>query len=69
MTRDLVRQFLNVVALVATLIVNYLSNALPLNGQTPAEISNRLPILFVPANITFAKHAVARCRIFVLLPC
>lgn len=60
MNRDLVRQFLNIVALVATLIVNYLSNApsRPLNGKTPAEISNALPNLFVPANYVFSVWGV-----------
>ena len=58
MNRDIIRQFLNIVALVATLVVNYLSNALPLNGQPPAEISNRLPTLFVPANYVFSIWGV-----------
>ena len=54
MTRDSLRQLMNIVALVATLIVNTLSNTLPINGQTAAEISNRLPVLFVPANYVFS---------------
>jgi len=54
MTRDSIRQAVNIVALVATLIVNTLSNALPINGQTAAQISNRLPVLFVPANYVFS---------------
>ena len=58
MNRDVVRQFMNIVALVATLIVNFLSNALPINGKTPAEISNALPNLFVPANYVFSVWGV-----------
>ncbi len=54
MSRDSIRQAINVVALVATLIVNTLSNTLPINGQTAAQISNRLPVLFVPANYVFS---------------
>lgn len=54
MNRDVLRQFVNIVALVATVIVNGLSQGLPLNGQTPAQISNRLPILFVPDNYVFS---------------
>lgn len=54
MSRDTVRQFLNIVAIIATLVVNILANALPINGQTTASISNRLPILFVPANYVFS---------------
>lgn len=58
MTRDTLRQAVNIVALVATLIVNTLSNTLPINGQTAAEISNRLPVLFVPANYVFSIWGV-----------
>ncbi len=58
MNRDIVRQFITIVALVATVIVNGLSNALPLNGRTPADISNSVPILFVPANYVFSIWGV-----------
>ena len=58
MKSDVVRQFVNIVAFVYTLVLNVLSQALPLNGQTPAEISNRLPILFVPANYVFSIWGV-----------
>lgn len=58
MNRDVIRQIFVVLALGATLVVNYLSNALPINGQTAAEISNRLPILFVPANYVFSIWGV-----------
>ena len=49
MNRDLVRQAACVVALAVTLGVNYLSNALPLNGRTAGEISDSFAVLFVPA--------------------
>lgn len=58
MNRDVIRQTVNAVALVAALVVNFLANALPLNGQTSAEIANRLPILFVPANYVFSIWGV-----------
>lgn len=63
MNRDIVRQFINIVALVFMLVVNAASEAIPLNGQTSAEISNRLPIFFVPANYVFGVWGV----IYVLL--
>ncbi len=63
MNKDTVRQILNVLALIAVLAVNFLSEALPLNGQTSAEIANRLPILFVPANYVFGIWGV----IYILL--
>jgi hypothetical protein len=43
-----------VISVLATLVVNGLANALPINGQTTAEISNRFPVLFTPANYVFA---------------
>lgn len=45
---------LNVIAFAVMVYVNYLSNSLPLNGKTPAEISDSFPNLFVPAGITFS---------------
>lgn len=63
MNRDIIRQFINIVALVGALVMNFLSNTLPLNGQTAAQISNRLPILFVPENYVFSIWGI----IYVLL--
>jgi hypothetical protein len=54
MNKDSVRQGVNVVALAVTIAVNGLANALPLNGQTTAEISNRFPVYFVPAGYVFS---------------
>jgi tryptophan-rich sensory protein len=34
--------------------MNYLANALPLNGKTTGELSDSFPNLFVPAGITFS---------------
>ncbi len=47
-------KWLILLALIAMLIVNALSSALPLNGVTPKEVSDRYPNLFVPAPLTFA---------------
>ncbi len=44
----------NIVAYVAVITVNALSNALPLNGRTAEEISNALPSYFTPAGYTFS---------------
>jgi benzodiazapine receptor len=43
-----------VLSVLATLVVNGLANALPINGQTTAEISDRFPVLFTPAGYVFA---------------
>lgn len=44
----------NVVFLVLVLVVNYLANALPIAGRTPADVSAMFPTLFTPAGYTFA---------------
>jgi hypothetical protein len=49
---------INIISLGAVLTVNYLSNALPLNGKTPGELSDQYPNLFVPAGLTFAIWGV-----------
>lgn len=54
MNRDNVRQLLVIVALLAMIAINALSTALPLNGQTPAEISDRAKVFFVPAGYVFS---------------
>jgi hypothetical protein len=42
------------VATLVTILINILADALPLNGQTTAEISNRFDVYFVPAGFTFS---------------
>ena len=50
----MVLQVLNIIAFIGMVIVNYLANALPINGLTTGEISEMYPNLFTPASITFA---------------
>jgi len=47
-------KILNLLAFVIVLVMNYLANALPLNGKTTGELSAEYPNLFVPAGITFS---------------
>lgn len=54
MNKDKARQWVNVLALVATIAVNGLANALPLNGLTTGEISDRFDVYFVPAGYVFS---------------
>jgi TspO/MBR family len=54
MNRHIVRQLANVLAVVATIGINGLANALPLNGQTTGAISNRFQVYFVPAGYVFS---------------
>lgn len=58
MNRDVLRQWTNVIVFVVTVIVNGLAVALPLNGQSTAEISDRFPVLFTPANYVFSIWSV-----------
>jgi hypothetical protein len=51
-------QILNILAFGAMIYINYLSNALPINGRNPGEISDSFPNLFVPAGITFSIWGV-----------
>jgi len=48
----------NIVAVILTIIVNSLANALPIGGKTTGELSDNIPNLFVPAGITFAIWGV-----------
>lgn len=49
---------LNSAAFGAVLVVNYLANALPLNGKMTGQISDQYPNLFVPAGVTFSIWGV-----------
>jgi hypothetical protein len=54
MNKDLLRQITNVVAVIATIVINILANALPLNGQNTGDISDRFRVFFVPAGYVFS---------------
>jgi benzodiazapine receptor len=54
MQRDTSRQWVNVLAVLAVIVINGLANALPLNGQTTGEISDRFQVYFVPAGYVFS---------------
>jgi len=58
MNRDVVRQITNIVAVIATIIVNVLSNVLPFNDLTTGEISDRFQVVFVPAGYVFSIWGV-----------
>jgi len=49
---------LNLLGLLATIYINFLANALPINGKTTGELSDVYPNLFVPAGFTFAIWGV-----------
>jgi len=52
--KDTFRQISVVLTVLATIIVNILANALPLNGLNTGEISDRFKVYFVPAGYVFS---------------
>jgi benzodiazapine receptor len=56
--KDTLRQILVVLSILATLAVNLLANALPFNGLSTAEISDRFKVYFVPAGYVFSIWGV-----------
>jgi cell division protein FtsW (lipid II flippase) len=58
MDADVKRQLANVIAYLVTVVINGAAVALPLNGLTTAEISDRFPVLVTPANYVFSIWSV-----------
>ena len=54
MNRDIIRQISVVAALIITIAVNIMSNALPFNGLTAPEIADSFDVYFVPAGYVFS---------------
>jgi hypothetical protein len=52
--KDILRQISVVITILATIVVNALANALPINGQNTGEISDRFQVYFVPAGYVFS---------------
>jgi hypothetical protein len=52
--KDILRQVSVIVSIIATIIVNSLANALPINGLNTGEISDRFRVYFVPAGYVFS---------------
>ena len=51
-------QVLNVIGYLLMVVMNFLANFLPINGQTTGELSDKYPNLFVPAGLTFSIWGV-----------
>ncbi len=58
MNKDIIRQITVVVALIATIVINVLSNTLPFNGMTAGEISDSFDVFFVPAGYVFSIWSI-----------
>jgi hypothetical protein len=58
-------KILNIIFFAGMVVMNYLANALPLNGKTTGELSDAFPNLFVPAGVTFSIWGVIYLLILV----
>jgi len=54
MSKGTVRQIVNALVILGTIVMNILANALPLNGQFTGDISDRFQVFFVPAGYVFS---------------
>lgn len=52
--KDKLRQISVILTIVATITINVLANALPINGQNTGQISDRFQVYFVPAGYVFS---------------
>jgi hypothetical protein len=52
------RKYVTLLLYGVVLVVNYLANALPINGKNTGELSDQYPNLFVPAGLTFSIWGV-----------
>jgi hypothetical protein len=52
--KNTLHQISVVIVILATITINVLANALPLNGQNTGQISDRFQVYFVPAGFVFA---------------
>jgi hypothetical protein len=52
--KDKLRQISIIMTILATIVVNALANALPINGQNTGQISDRFHVYFVPAGYVFS---------------
>jgi tryptophan-rich sensory protein len=65
----MIQKISNLSFFILMVVMNYLANALPINGKTTGDLSDAYPNLFVPAGITFSIWAVIYLMLllFVLL--
>ena len=58
MSKALLYQLITIIATLATITINGLANALPINGQGTGEISDRFQVFFTPAGYVFSIWAL-----------
>ncbi len=57
----------NLALFILMVVMNYLANALPINGQTTGALSDAYPNLFVPTGLTFSIWGVIYLMLFVFV--
>jgi len=58
-------QGVNVVAFLATVVVNFLASAFALNGKTTAQVSDAYPTVITPAGYVFAIWSIIYTLLFI----
>jgi benzodiazapine receptor len=53
-----IKPILNLIALLITLVINWLANSLPINDQTTGQVSAKIPVLFTPSGYAFSIWGV-----------
>ena len=64
---SLILRLANIAVFIFMLTVNYLANALPLNGYKTGELSDMYPNLFVPSGVTFSIWILIYFLIFLFV--
>ncbi|WP_234735085.1 tryptophan-rich sensory protein [Tellurirhabdus bombi] len=64
MKNDRLRQFLVVFTIISVLIMNYLSQTLPIGGQTNGQVSDRFHTDFTPAGYAFSIWSIIYLGLF-----
>lgn len=67
MNKRLILSISNLIALLCTLFVNYLANALPINGQTTGAVSDKFEVLFKPAGYVFSIWGLIYLSLFIFI--
>lgn len=60
-------QIFNILGFALVILLNSLANALPLNGYTTGQLSDRYPNLFVPAGFTFSIWGIIYLLLLVFI--
>ena len=64
MSKRIVLATLNAITLIITIVVNYLANALPINGQTTVSVWDKFDVLFKPAAYVFSIWGLVYLGLF-----